>query len=81
MPPVPDPTLVIDLSQVVVRYYPGGGTDFRTLTRSDGCVATGGWQYTDATQTKIMLCPDACDTVQGDPASRVEVYFGCLVRQ
>jgi hypothetical protein len=81
VPTVPDAALVIDLSKVEVRYYPQGGTDFRVLSRSDGCVATGGWQYTDATQTKIMLCPDACDTVQGDIASRVEVYFGCLVRQ
>jgi hypothetical protein len=81
VPTVPDPALVIDLSKVEVRYYPGGGTDYRVLQRSDGCVTTGGWQYTDATQTKIMLCSDACDTVQGDPTSRVEVYFGCLVRQ
>jgi hypothetical protein len=81
VPTVSDPALVIDLSKVEVRYYPGGVEPYRTLSRSDGCVATGGWQYTDASQTHIMLCPDACDTVQGDTASRVEVYFGCLKRQ
>jgi hypothetical protein len=81
VPTVSDPSLVIDLSKVEVRYYPSGGTDYRVLQHSEGCVATGGWQFTDATQTHIMLCSDACDTVKGDSASRVEVYFGCLQRQ
>ena len=81
VPDVPDPAVVIDLSKVEVRYYANGATDYRVLQHSEGCVATGGWQFTDATQTHIMLCSDACDTIKGDSASRVEVYFGCLIRQ
>jgi hypothetical protein len=80
VPEVTDPTLVIDLSKVEVRYYPGGGTTYRALQRSDGCVTAGGWQFTDASQTHVMLCSDACDTIKGDPGAVVEVYFGCLVR-
>jgi hypothetical protein len=78
--PVPTPPagLVVDKNKVEIRYYANGSTTYQTIVRSDGCTDPNGWQYQDATQTNVVLCPDACATVQADPNARVEVYFGCL---
>jgi hypothetical protein len=36
------------------------------------------WDYDAADPpTQVVLCPAACQAVQGDPQSRVDVRFGC----
>jgi hypothetical protein len=78
--PVPtpsDPNLVVDKNKVEIRYYANGSTTYQTIARSDGCTDPNGWQYQDATQQNVVLCPGACATVQADTAAHIDVYFGC----
>lgn len=56
------------------------GDTVTALTYDPEC-AEGGWHYDDlAAPTQVVLCPSTCATVQADPASTVNVEFGCATR-
>jgi len=41
-----------------------------------------GWDYDDpAAPTQVVLCPAACQAVQTDPQSQVDVRFGCATQR
>jgi hypothetical protein len=38
----------------------------------------GGWHYDSATDpTRIIVCPQTCDTITAIPNATVHVLFGC----
>jgi len=80
--PVPEntnPDLIIDpFAPPLVNYYPGGATTPTPLLQSVGCADGTGWDYTDASETSITLCPTTCDIVRNDPAAEVRISLGCI---
>jgi hypothetical protein len=50
-----------------------------TLPRVSGPAACGkGWHFDDeASPTAVVLCPQSCAAVEADPASVLEISFGC----
>jgi len=76
---IPPPTSgAIDPGMVNVQYVDGTGKKV-SLGKSVGCTSPQiSWQFDDASNPKqIVLCPNACNQVQADPAGKVEVLFGC----
>jgi hypothetical protein len=68
----------ISYSTAYIRITTGSG-DAIDVGRDDpnasGC---NGWHFdNDQTPTQIILCGDACDTVQNDPDARFEVRLQC----
>lgn len=77
--PVPPEGETLDPDKVNVTYTPGDtGTPEQILQDNNaGCEeGANGWQWND-TQTKIVLCGDACDTVSSDPLAKIDIQFGC----
>ncbi|MFO0660488.1 MAG: vWA domain-containing protein [Polyangiaceae bacterium] len=63
--------------KVNVRYTPSNG-DPVTIGKEVGCATGKGWQYdNDSNPTKIILCPNICDTVKQDPLAEISVVLGC----
>ncbi|MBW2455485.1 MAG: VWA domain-containing protein [Deltaproteobacteria bacterium] len=45
---------------------------------ADCATVNGGWYYDDPTNpTKILVCPDVCQQIQGADAAEVNIEFGC----
>jgi hypothetical protein len=68
----------LDLDSVRVRYEPGGGGEAVDFERVDGpgsCTDDG--FYLDEANGTIVLCPGACDAVQGDDGAQIRVVFDC----
>ena len=78
VPPPSNPNLQLNYNQIEIRYYAADSANYVLLPRNDGCPTPDGWQYTDATNTGIVLCADTCTMVQVDPQARIEIYFGCI---
>jgi len=77
---VPDPAHgVVDVNQTKVSYKPGSGAEVPLVRRSSesACAANEGFYYSDD-EKQINLCPATCTVVQGDPAAKVAIDFGCL---
>ncbi|AKT39291.1 uncharacterized protein CMC5_034390 [Chondromyces crocatus] len=62
-----DPTLV----NVVVETSAGTDETYRDTTHQDG------WDYTDASETKIRLYGPACEAYQAEEGARVNIILGC----
>jgi hypothetical protein len=43
----------------------------------DGCVAGIGWTWTDASQTQVEFCGQACTQLTDHLVSDVSATFGC----
>ena len=74
--PAPPSGQKLDPRRVNVLYTPSDG-DTETVARdptAGACKA--GWQYAPD-GTSIVLCGSACDRVRSDPASTVQILFGC----
>lgn len=68
-----------DPNKVNVKYTSGGGTT-STIPKDEvhPCDQTNqGWQYTDASKTKIVVCGATCDTIKSDPKGALSVELGC----
>jgi hypothetical protein len=80
--PKPPDGEVINFEKVNVHYLPNPNAQPQTIYYVPGgaaaCGAKGGWYYDNPNQpTKIFLCPQTCDAVQGSMDGRVDVLFGC----
>ncbi len=76
---IPDPGMgqTIDLDTIEVKYSSMGtpvGTFTQVPTSAD-CTPTS--FYID--MNKIVLCPDACTTVQTDPDAKIDIAYGCEI--
>ena len=70
----------VDPTKVNVTYTHGDHTVEALLqdnTVDCGSTANKGWQYTDTTNTKIVLCGAACNAVKADPQASVSIQLGC----
>jgi von Willebrand factor type A domain len=66
--------------QVNVTYTSAGASDV-LLDYDPDCSTPSGWHYNDPNQpVSIILCSDACGTVQNDVSARLSVEFGCARR-
>jgi hypothetical protein len=76
---VPEPPRGVDinLDEVTLNYYPGGGTAVSPIERAPEVPCTSGWFFTNDYQ-QIELCSETCAAVTSDLDAIVEVYFGCL---
>jgi hypothetical protein len=67
--------------EVNFTYTPKGVGAPKTVLRADDLADCGnqpGWYYdSNASPTKIILCPASCSTVQADINAVVNVLFGC----
>jgi hypothetical protein len=71
----------VDPSKVNVERTAGGGSP-QSIGQVAGpaeCASVAaGWYYDDpANPTTIILCPDTCDEVQGDPEAQIDIVVGC----
>ncbi len=79
MPVNTNPSLIVDpFVPLLVNYFSGGSTTPTPLLQSVGCAGGIGWDYTDAAETSITLCPSTCDTVRNDPTAEVRLSLGCI---
>lgn len=68
-----------DRNKVNVTLTTGSGV--ATELGYDPSCAGAGWKYDDPnTPSKILLCPATCEPIKSDPASKVDVAFGCETR-
>jgi hypothetical protein len=71
----------LDFGKVNVQYTAGGGAvqEFQKVVSLADCTPGGKlWYYDDNTApTQILLCPDTCQAVAGDPAAKVNVVLDC----
>jgi hypothetical protein len=77
IPPAPAGQ-TINYNTINVRITTSDGEEI-TVGRDDpnasGC---NGWEFNDpVARSQIILCGDACDTVQGDPNARFDVVLSC----
>jgi hypothetical protein len=76
---IPDPGngQTIDLDTVQVDYTSGGSpaATFNQVPSAADCTATS--FYID--MGKIILCPEACTTVQSDPDASIDIVYGCEI--
>ena len=83
IPPSPAGS-ALDLNMVNVALVETTRTrDFRYVTDASRCDLTPlGWYYdvnpSAGNPTKIVVCPQACDTLKATQGGRVEVRLGCL---
>ena len=74
----------LDLNMVNVALVENSRTrDFRYVTEASRCDLTPlGWYYdvnpSSGKPTKIVACPQACDTLKSTQSGRVEVRLGCV---
>lgn len=77
--PAPPAGQTLDTNKVNVSLTAGGATS--TLTYDAACASGQGWHYDNASApTKIVMCPSTCDAVKKDPASKIQILFGCSVQ-
>jgi hypothetical protein len=61
-----------------VVYKPGSGGQVPLSQVTDKSKCGKGWYFdNNSAPTKIMLCPETCTLVQGDPNGSIQISFGC----
>jgi hypothetical protein len=80
IPPAPDGQQ-FDKSKVNVDFAAGAAAPVRIgaiASAADCANVAQGWHYDDATNpTKVLVCPQTCQTIQGTADALVSVVFGC----
>ena len=75
--PLPDipPEQTLDPADTQLEYQPGVGMPvlLTLVAGPDACVADGYYFESD----QIVLCPDACATIQGDVAAEINIQLYC----
>lgn len=82
IPQAPDGQ-ALDPNLVNVLHAGGAGTVvYPRLADNATCDDQLAWDYDDpTTPTQVVLCPAACQAVQSDPQSQVDVRFGCATQR
>jgi len=79
VPPAPSgQTLDTDLVNLM---YHGGNGDYYLVLPSQSQSCTLGWQFTDASKTKLHVCDTTCKLLQSDPEAQLTLMFGCSQSQ
>ncbi len=77
--PKPDNGSTLDPDKVNVEFTPssGGKQPVYKVDNLAACVPWG-WYYDDPINpTRILLCPDACNSVKQDTSGRIDLILGC----
>jgi hypothetical protein len=84
---IPPPSLgALDFNRVNVRHTGAAGTqDLLYVETADKCDPMGGGWYYDVppgggTPSRILVCDASCRAFKVDPASKVDLLFGCATR-
>jgi hypothetical protein len=78
--PPPPTGQTLDPGLVNVQFTPVSGSP-TIIPMSADCSGTQAWRYDDPTApTRILLCPDACQSVKSQFGGRLEVAFGCATQ-
>jgi hypothetical protein len=76
LPPPPNGE-VLDVTRVNVQFTPQGGT-VQTMEYSENCANGKGWHYDNAASpTKVLICPDSCNTLLANANGKISIVFGC----
>lgn len=69
----------LDPNDVALRFVPEGGAPTSLARVQDATQCAGeGWHYDDnTTPTKLVFCPQTCNTVQTNPSAKVDIVIGC----
>ncbi len=79
--PEPPPGATLNRDQVNVQLTLGGDeVVLAQVSGADACGMDAAWHYNND-GTRILLCPAACDAVQADSASQIDVVLGCAANQ
>lgn len=74
--PAPPTGRVFDKEAVAVSYSVDSGST-SALVYDPACIGLG-WHYDDsANPSRIVLCPDACQTIQAEASASLAVNFAC----
>lgn len=81
IPQVPGQTIDYSRVNVIFKTDPASsGETFVSVPSAGDCGMTGGkgWYYDDPNvPTKVLLCPETCQSVSNAAEGRVDVVFGC----
>jgi hypothetical protein len=82
IPEIPEAAGMFNKFKVNVTYTPGSGgapMQFGKLEEAQCAAAPeGGWFYdSEDAPTKVVVCPQTCDTLKADLMGKVDVLFGC----
>jgi hypothetical protein len=79
--PMPPEGETFDTDKVNVDFATGSNPSQRVGavgSAAECAQVSGGWHYDDpANPTKVMVCPQTCQVIQGATDARVDVLFGC----
>jgi hypothetical protein len=79
--PTPPEGETFDTSKVNVDFATGANGKQRigaVGSAADCAHVSGGWHYDDpGNPTKVLVCPQTCQVIQGATDARVDVLFGC----
>jgi hypothetical protein len=81
--PIPTPPIgmKLDPEKVDVKFTAGGMAP-TSLAYGADCTGDTAWHYDNVAQpTQILLCDSTCAAVKADPKGKLDVEFGCKVRQ
>jgi hypothetical protein len=70
----------IDPEQIVLVYNEGNG-NYSLILQNTSANCDKGWQFTDATNSKIHICGSTCNLIQSNAAAQLNLVFGCGVSQ
>ncbi len=79
--PDPPPGEIFDPDKVNVIYVPTPGTEIvigKVDSAADCGGVTDGWYYDDdVNPTQVLVCPQTCEKIQGQPGAEINIQFGC----
>jgi len=79
--PAPPVGMALDPDKVRVELTPAGQAPTELPFDAD-CLAGNGWHYDNpAAPKRILLCEGTCSSVKVDTMGKLDVVFGCQVRQ
>jgi hypothetical protein len=75
--PTPPPNQTIDPSKTILVFNDGATGESSIVLQNTSGTCDKGWHFTDATNSKIEICPATCETIQGNKDSTMNLIFGC----
>ncbi len=68
-----DPTTTGNVDKNKVNFY----FDGELVPMDEGCGQAKGWDWTDATRSKVEFCKEACDQIKAGDVADISATFGC----
>jgi hypothetical protein len=78
--PPPPAGQQIDPNEIVLKLNDGAG-NYSVILENTSPTCDKGWQFTDATNSKIHICGATCAMIQSNPKAELTLVFGCTQGQ